>query len=439
MPYLVVLYDINMNYICIAILFAALAGCNHKLPTTSFSPDNNISNVAIVHETDSLFDKLVKVRRDLHAHPELAGNEQRTRKVLTDYLSGLGFRVETNMYGYGVVAILQGSSKGKNIAWRADMDALPTELTETVDFKSGIKGVAHGCGHDVHMAIALGIAEVLAKNRSRLHGTVSILFQPEEETFIGAKKMLDNGVFKSKIPAEIYGLHVTALPVGDILVKPGEIFAYQRRLRIVLKNSISTAELNILSGKIASALVRTREGATPWQLGQITDPQLGIASAASSFESYRFIDGKFSIRMEKAEYLLEADLYETDKEELGAIISRVKQIINSSGYSKEFVAASYIQENPTVVNDTALTATAMKTLNSIYGTGTVSKAFGQVPYFNDDFAYYQNVTRGVYFLLGGSNKIGAIAMNHAPDFAVDEECIRIGVSRFASLLMSRLQ
>ena len=157
----------------------------------------------IKSHTDSIFNKLVDIRRDFHENPELAGNEVHTQQKIINYLLDLGLEVETNVYGYGVVGILKGEKKGKNIAWRADMDALPNELADNVDFKSKIKGIQHGCGHDVHMAIALGIAEVLSKNKKSLSGTVYFIFQPEEETFIGAKSML-NSSFLSKIhPDEI--------------------------------------------------------------------------------------------------------------------------------------------------------------------------------------------------------------------------------------------
>ena len=106
------------------------------------------------------------------------------------------------------------------------MDALSNDFPDIVDFKSKVKGVQHSCGHDIHLGIALGIAEVLAKNKHSLSGKVYFIFQPQEETFFGAKSMLNNNLLTKITPDEIYGLHVTVLPVGQIMVKPNEIFAY---------------------------------------------------------------------------------------------------------------------------------------------------------------------------------------------------------------------
>ena len=138
---------------------------------------------------------MVEIRRDLHQNPELAGNEIRTAKVIADYLTDLGLKVKTGIAGYGVIGILKGKEDGKNVAWRADMDALLNDLPDDVSYKSKISGVQHGCGHDVHMAIGLGIAEVLAKNIDSIRGTIYFIFQPEEETFVGAKNIVNNDAF----------------------------------------------------------------------------------------------------------------------------------------------------------------------------------------------------------------------------------------------------
>ena len=111
----------------------------------------------------------------------------------------------------------------------------------------------------------------------------------------------------------------------------------------------------------------------------------------------------------------------------------IKQVIETNGYKDNLLSISFVQENPTVINDERLTSIAIKTLNNIYGNGFVVSDYGQIPFFNDDFAYFQQKISGVYFLLGGSNlKKGIIAMNHSPNFKVDEECIRVGVKSFSS-------
>lgn len=376
-------------------------------------------------ETDRIYDKLVKIRRDIYANPELAGNEKRTQEIIKKYLLGLGIEVKTDTYGHSIIGILNGEKKGKKIAWRAEMDALPNGQ--------------HGCGHDVHMAIGLGIAEILAKNKESINGTVYFIFQPEEETFVGAKKMIEQGLFSIINPDEIYSLHVTALPVGQIMVKPNEMFAYQKRIRIKLKNELSKEEVKGLTRKMYSSLSRSQLNSKPWEIQHMSDPKIGLMNPNTIFKDYMIVDDKFNIYSEKDELFLETYLYETNQSNLQKIIPKIEQLIGEERYKDKLLSISFIQENPTVVNDEKLTKSAIKTLNGIYGYNLVVPDYGQAPYFNDDFAYFQQKVPGVYFFLGGSNiEKGIVAMNHTPNFNVDEESIKIGVRSFSSLIMERL-
>lgn len=376
-------------------------------------------------ETDRIYDKLVKIRRDIYANPELAGNEKRTQEIIKKYLLDLGIEVKTDTYGHSIIGILNGEKKGKKIAWRAEMDALPNGQ--------------HGCGHDVHMAIGLGIAEILAKNKESINGTVYFIFQPEEETFVGAKKMIEQGLFSIINPDEIYSLHVTALPVGQIMVKPNEMFAYQKRIRIKLKNELSKEEVKGLTRKMYSSLSRSQLNSRPWEIQHMSDPKIGLMNPNTIFKDYMIVDDKFNIYSEKDELFLETYLYETNQSNLQKIIPKIEQLIGEERYKDKLLSISFIQENPTVVNDEKLTKSAIKTLNGIYGSNLVVPDYGQAPYFNDDFAYFQQKVPGVYFFLGGSNiEKGIVAMNHAPNFNVDEESIKIGVRSFSSLIMERL-
>jgi metal-dependent amidase/aminoacylase/carboxypeptidase family protein len=410
------------------------AGCQHHV-----SQSQAIASDAVRSQTDSLYDKLVDIRRDLHQHPELAANETRTSAKISAHLRELGLEVQTGLYGHSVVGILRGGHPGKTIAWRAELDALPGDFTDPALFKSQTPGVHHACGHDVHIAIALGIAEVLAKNRQSLHGTAVFLFQPEEETFKGAKALVERGVFSSITPDEIYGMHVTALPVGQIVVRENEMFSYQRRVSIRLKNELSKSEIQQLSKRVHGALFRTRPGAKPWEIQNVADPVIGVASQTTAFQDYLIINENFDSRTENGELVLEADLYETTASNLGSIISRIEGAIDASGHKSQLLSVRYVQENPTVLNNPTLTRLAVRTLQRTQGAGAVTLAYGQAPFFNDDFAYFQQKIPGVYFFLGGSNaEKGLIAMNHAPNFQVDEESIRVGVRSFSSLMVERL-
>lgn len=397
------------------------------------------SHQEIEKQTDVIFDKLVEIRRGFHENPELAGHEKRTSKVIAEYLLNLGLEVKTDIAGYGVVGILKGAKKGKNIAWRADMDALPYNLPDDVPYKSKINGVQHGCGHDVHLAIGLGIAEVLSENKDLINGTVYFIFQPEEETFVGAKNMVASNEFSKMNLDEIYSLHVTALPVGQLMVKANELYAYQKGIQITFNDKLSQDDVKTLYDKIRSDILRKEDGANPWDIPKAFDSVIGLANPNTIFKDYLFLEENFMIEKNNDKLHIIAYLYETNKTNLPNILPKIERIINNSEFKDQFISTSYIQENPTVLNDEKLTNKAVNILNAIYGNETVVMDYGQMPYFNDDFFYFQQKVPGVYFLLGGSNhEKGIIAMNHAPNFRVDEDCIKIGVQRFSSLILESI-
>jgi amidohydrolase len=131
-------------------------------------------------DTAAIHPHVVEMRRDFHANPELSNAEERTARVVAERLRALGLEVKTGVAKHGVVALLKGGKPGKCVAVRADMDALPIEETGNVPFKSQQPGVMHACGHDGHTAIALGVAEVLARHRDEIAGSVKFIFQPAE-------------------------------------------------------------------------------------------------------------------------------------------------------------------------------------------------------------------------------------------------------------------
>ncbi|WP_222538151.1 M20 metallopeptidase family protein [Pedobacter polysacchareus] len=422
---------ITLSIICTMLALLSF-GQNNKL--------NAIDHKLIGIETDKIYDKLVKIRRDFHTNPELAGKEKRSQQVIKDYLLNLGIEVDTTIYAHSIVGIIQGGRKGtKKIAWRADMDALPSDFPEQLSFKSKVPGVQHGCGHDVHLAIGLGIAEILAKHKKSLTGTAYLIFQPEEETFVGAKNMISNGLLSKFAPSEIYAMHVTALPVGQIMVKPHEMFAYQKLLRIKLKNSVTNEEAKALAGKIYESLSRATNNSKPWEVQNMSDPRDGLMQPNTIFSDYLIMDKNFRVYSKNEQLFLDTYLYETNQAQLEKIIPAIEQVVKKENHTAQLVSVSFIQGNPTIYNDENLTKKSMKILQGIYGEHSIVRSYGQVPFFNDDFAYFQQKVPGVYFFLGGSNlEKGSVAMNHAANFMVDEESIKIGVKSFSSLIMERL-
>tara|TARA_R110002050_G_scaffold24064_2_gene64100 strand:+ start:15595 stop:16875 length:1281 start_codon:yes stop_codon:yes gene_type:complete len=418
------------KHLILLLIFSILISCK--------SSDKKNIHQNIEKQTNEIFNSLVEIRRDFHEHPELAGSEKRTSKIIAEYLSNLGLEVKTGVAGYGVVGILKGGKEGKNIAWRADMDALPNDFPDEVSYKSKNKEIQHGCGHDVHMAIGLGIAEVLSKNKESIKGTIYFIFQPEEETFVGAKNMVNSSLFSEMNIDEIYALHVTALPVGQIMVKPNELYAYQKRIQIKFNDNFSKEDARILYNQVRSEILRKKDGGNPWEIPKAFDSIFGLSNPNTIFKDYLFMEENFIIGEDNNQLDIKAYLYETNKSNLPNILPKIEQIINESEYKDKFISTSFIQENPTVLNDKQLTENAINTLIDIFGNKSVVMNYGQIPYFNDDFFFFQQKTPGVYFLLGGSNfEKGINAMNHAPNFGVDEECIRIGVKSFSSLILER--
>ena len=207
--------------------------------------------VALPADLDARIEKVlpsvVAWRRDFHEHPELSNQEFRTAKIVADHLRSLGMEVETEVAHTGVVGTLRGGD-GPVVALRADMDALP--VTELVDlpFASKAKGiyqgrevgVMHACGHDNHVAILMGVAEVLAGMGNELPGTVKFIFQPAEEgtpdgSVGGAELMLMEGAFENPRPDVVFGLHVFPFPAGTIATRPGGLMASSDRHQITIK------------------------------------------------------------------------------------------------------------------------------------------------------------------------------------------------------------
>ncbi|MCK5406237.1 MAG: amidohydrolase, partial [Candidatus Krumholzibacteria bacterium] len=163
---------------------------------------------------------LIEFRRDIHRHPELSGQEVRTAKVVAERMRTAGLEVRTDVGGHGVVAVLKGRKPGPVVAYRADMDAIPTTGPDPVEFKSEDESVRHGCGHDMHVTIAVGMAEAMATVRDELSGTVVFIFQPSEENGEGAAAVIKDGALEDPKPQAIFAVHCAPLEAGVIGSKP---------------------------------------------------------------------------------------------------------------------------------------------------------------------------------------------------------------------------
>lgn len=394
----------------------------------------------VQQRTDNIFDSLIKIRRDFHIHPELSEQEKRTSKKIAEYLTAMGLEGETGIGGYGVVGILKTGKKGKRIAWRADIDALPSDIPDVVDFHSKNKGVRHTCGHDVNTTIALGIAEVLSGLRERLTGTVYFIFQPSEENYKGAKAMIDDGLFKIINPDEIYASHIAPMPEGVIATRPDWLFADYKIIKVSFKTSSENESETEYTKNLLSSLQNIEPESKFWDTKNLLDPDIGLGNPNTIYKDYRTVNKNFTVEETGNQISISTMVSSSDKRKMDSILPLVKQKINASKYSNNLIKVEYSFQRPVISNNTELTKKAIKSLSSIYGKDKVISLYGAIPDGRgDDFAYFQEQIPGVYFLLGGSNfEKGIISMPHAPNFAVDENCIKTGVEAFSSLIIERL-
>src|SRR5216684_693283 len=215
----------------------------------SLSAQANRLDADVDRRVPQVVEKVVAWRRDIHAHPELSNRETRTADIVAQELRALGLEVRTGVAHTGVVAVLRGGKPGPVVALRADMDALP--MTEEVDlpFASKVRttwagketGVMHACGHDTHVAMLMGAAEILTKLRERLPGTVKFIFQPAEESPPpgeegGAALMIKQGVMENPRPEVVFGLHIGSMyAAGTIAYRPGPVMAAADILHITVQ------------------------------------------------------------------------------------------------------------------------------------------------------------------------------------------------------------
>lgn len=415
-----------------------------KVPQQN-SSEKTLDNASIHQEiqqlADAIFDSLVLLRRDFHRHPELSGQEQRTSEKVADYLKTLGLDVKTGIGGFGVVGTLKGALPGKKVAWRADMDAMPSDTKDAVAFESVNPGVRHICGHDVHITVTLGLAQVLAAQKEKLAGTVYFVFQPSEENLQGAQAMLNDGLFNIIDPDEMYALHLTPFPAGTVATKTDELFAAYNKLRIRLKRGENSKELIAFTKEQIQQLQNIEPDSNFWNMENMGDPEIGIAGPNTIYKDFTIINGGVELHEDDKNVMLTAYLSSSDVLQRNAVVPFLRSKFSKSKYADALINIDYISETPTILNDKKLTRENLDFLTSIYGEEQVIPMTGVVADGrSDDFALFQEKAPTVYFFLGGSNfEKGLISQPHAPYFEVDERCINTGVKLFSSMLFERLK
>ena len=392
--------------------------------------------------------KLIEWRHHIHENPELSNREFKTAEYVAKHLKSLGIEVQTGVAHTGVVGLLKGNKKGKVVALRADMDALPVVERNNLPYKSKVRsifngqetGVMHACGHDTHVAILMGVAEVLSKNRN-FPGTIKFIFQPAEESPPpgekgGAKLMVEEGVLENPKVDAIFGLHINSgTHVGKITYKPGGMMAASQRFVINVK------------GKQA-------HGSTPWQS---VDPIVASAQIINglqtiiSRESQLTKEGavisvgsihsgiRFNIIPESLEMIGTIRTLDRDMKEL--IRTRMEEMVPAIAKAFRAEATIDIQDGADITfNNELLTKKMIPTLQRVAGEKNVIEIKGITG--AEDFSYFQNEVPGLFFFLGGtplSMKESEAPSHHTPSFEVDDAGMKLGVEALSNLAVDYLK
>jgi amidohydrolase len=408
-----------------------------------------VLNARMDKTAESLEKKVVSWRRDFHQHPELGNREFQTAAKIAAHLQALGIEVKTGVGKTGVVGLLKGGKPGPVVALRADMDGLP--VTERVDlpFKSEARteyngqqtGIMHACGHDTHVAILMGVAEVLASVKSDLRGTVKFIFQPAEEGAPvgeegGAYLMVKEGVLENPKVDAIFGLHINSqTEVGTIKYRPGATMAAVDQFSIKLKG-------------------KQTHGASPWSgvdpivtsaqvvmgLQTIVSRNLPLTENAAVVTVGAIHGGiRQNIIPEEVNMIgtirsLDADMQKTIHRRINEVATNIAE----SAGAKADVKIDIMY--PITYNDPKLTDQMVGTLEAVAGKSNVKITPAQTG--AEDFSFYQQKVPGFFYFLGGmtkGTKVEDAAPHHTPDFKIDESCFVLGMKSLCHLTVDYME
>lgn len=376
-----------------------------------------------------LHDRCIAIRRDLHAHPELAFGEFRTADVVAAKLAALGLEVQRGLAGTGVIGCLRVGSSACAIGLRADMDALPLDELNRFEHRSCHAGKMHACGHDGHTAMLLGAAEALValRNESRFDGTVYFIFQPAEEGNGGGRLMVEQGLFEKFPMQAIYGLHNwPGLPVGQMAVMPGPIMAGTDRLEILVTGRGGHAAMPHLAADTVVA------GSALVQALQTLVSRNSEAHEPTVLSITRFHAGQTdNVLPEEARLGGTLRTFSTAQRELmSAGIQRI-----CAGVAATYgVRVEPILEPgyPPTINSAAETTLCKEVAISLLGEGQVRDDL-KPSMGAEDFAYMLREKPGCYVWLGNGSGEGG-CMLHSPRFDFNDEIIPLGIRYWVGLV-----
>ena len=369
--------------------------------------------------------QLVEWRRSLHQRPELGFKEQLTAQFIAQKLQEWGIDHKTGIATTGIVATIASNYPGPVLAIRADMDALPVQEENDVPYCSQHDGIMHACGHDGHIAIALGTAYYLSQHREYFTGTIKIIFQPAEEGPGGAKPMIEEGVLKNPDVDAIIGLHLwNNLPIGTVGVRTGALMAAVECFRCTILGKgghgampHQTVDSVVVSAQIVNALQTiVARNVDPIESAVVTVGELHAGTAQNVIADTARMKGTVRYFNPKLE---------------GYFGKRIEQVIagvcQSQGASYEL---DYWHLYPPVINNAQIAELVRSVASEVVETPA-----GIVPECQtmggEDMAFFLQAVPGCYFFLGAANPAKDLAYpHHHPRFNFDETALGMGVEIF---------
>lgn len=383
-------------------------------------------------QKDEFFDWMVGIRRKLHENPELGFEEFETSRVIREELDKLGIFYKYPLAITGVLGFI-GSREPPFVALRADMDALPIEEMVEWEHKSKVPGKMHACGHDAHVAMLLGAARILQENRHKLQGTVVLVFQPGEEGYGGAKKMIGAGALENV--EAIFALHVNSeLPVGQVSSRPGPLLAGSGFFEAVINGKGGHAAIPhhsvdpiLAASNVVVSLqhIVSRE-ADPLDSQVVTVGKFQGGGAFNVIPDSVTIGGTFRALL---------------KESLLRLKQRIGEVITSQAAVQRCTATIDFYDDqhfyPPTINDENLHEFFSRIASDMLGSRNVKESKPLTG--SEDFAFYQEVIPGYLFFVGLKNETrGRTGSEHNPKFMVNEDVLPYGASLHASLALRYL-
>lgn len=380
-----------------------------------------VTTAEISHDVAAIKDETISLRRELHQIPELAFEEKQTSDILAKRMEALGLTVMRGIASTGVVAILKGGKPGKTLLVRADIDGLPMEETPGRPYGAKLEKRNHACGHDMDMAIVAQTAKVLAKHKADIAGSVAFLFQPADEPQLGAKKMLDEGLYE-KVKWDMVISHhpVPYFKANQVVVNHGTLWSSSdvMTLKIQGKGGMAAMRENSIDcapvvAQIINALYAVVHNEAP--ASETVMFNIGVVKAG---ERPAAILGQAEIGMRLAVY------NEPLRKKLLARIEEVSKAICAAGRTTCTLESS--QAIPTITNNAKIAAVVHAAAAGVVGEGNVITDYRTI--FSNDTGVYMEKAPGCMFMMGIRNEAKGITADwHTPGWDIDEDALAAGV------------